>query len=513
MKYFFWINVVFFIACSSAYKKKDINNNIDIAHKRIIAHRGAWKKNSFPENSIASLHQAIISKYAGSEFDVRMTLDDSLIINHDPKFHDLEIEKTKYNELIHYKLSNGEKLPTLREYLTYGTHNNQITKLICEIKPSEISKVRGLKIVNKVLDLVNQMKVNQYLEFISFDYNMLNEIAKKDKKAITYYLAGDKSPKQLKTGGIKGADYHYEAYNYHPNWIKEARENGILLNVWTVNDQKEMEWAVANNFDFITTNEPELLADVEKYSLIHQGWKLVYSDEFNYAGLPDTSLWSYDVGGHGWGNNEAQFYTYADSNNVKVKDGTLKIIALQHKMEQSNYTSAKLTTYEKFSMQYGKIECRAKLPFGKGSWPAIWMLPNSIRTNTEDWPLCGEIDIMEHVGKDPNTIHNSLHTFLYNHIKHTQITHFGKVAEVSNQFHVYGIEWDEQSIQFFIDNKMVYESKKSENGRKTNNEGWPFDKPYYFILNLAIGGNWGGEIDNTIFPNIFEIDYVRIYQK
>lgn len=242
-------------------------------------------------------------------------------------------------------------------------------------------------------------------------------------------------------------------------------------------------------------------------------YKLVWSDEFNYNGLPDATKWNYDVGGHGWGNNEKQFYLEKSLENSYVKDGKLHIAALKKEHENLPYTSARLTTYEKFMFQYGKVEVMAKIPKGKGTWPAIWMLPESIRTKTEVWPLCGEIDIMEHVGKDPNVIHTSLHTHLYNHMHGTQMTHFKKFPDMSSDFHLYGVEWDQQSIKFYIDKILFYEVQKGQDGKITTNEGWPFDKPYYLILNLAIGGNWGGEVDETIFPVDFQIDYVRIYQK
>src|SRR3970040_400070 len=241
-------------------------------------------------------------------------------------------------------------------------------------------------------------------------------------------------------------------------------------------------------------------------------YKLIWSDEFNYVGLPDATKWGYETGGHGWGNNEKQYYKEKSIKNSFVKDGNLHIVALKEKFENSNYTSAKLTTYQKMSLQYVKIEVRAKLPQGKGNWPAIWMLPESIQTGSEDWPLCGEIDIMEHVGKDEKMVEVSLPSHIYNHVINTQITHFEKIDDVVNNFHKYGIEWDEKSIKFFIDDKLFYESVKGENGRVTANEGWPFDKPFYLILNLAIGGNWGADIDDSIFPNEMEIDYVRIYK-
>jgi beta-glucanase (GH16 family) len=242
-------------------------------------------------------------------------------------------------------------------------------------------------------------------------------------------------------------------------------------------------------------------------------WNLVWNDEFDYNGLPDSTKWSYETGGNGWGNNEKQYYMKKSIQNSLVKNGILNIIANKKQIETSNYSSAKLTTYQKFSLQYGKIEVMAKLPAGKGTWPAIWMLPESYKNETEAWPLCGEIDIMEHVGKEPNFIHTSLHSELYNHIKGTQVTYFRKLDDVFNTFHKYGIEWSAKSIKFYIDDKLFFESDKGQDGRISTNEGWPFDKPYYLILNLAIGGNWGGEIDDSIFPVEMQIDYVRIYKK
>ena len=243
------------------------------------------------------------------------------------------------------------------------------------------------------------------------------------------------------------------------------------------------------------------------------GWKLIWNDEFSNNGLPDSLKWDYDVGGHGWGNNEKQFYLKKSLDNSYVADGRLHIVALKRDFENLHYTSAKLITYKKLALQYGKIEVMAKLPRGKGNWPAIWMLPESLKKNEEQWPLCGEIDIMEHVGKDSNVVHTSLHTALYNHINGTQITHFDTLQNVFDTFHKYGVEWTEKAITFFIDDKLYFTSAKGQDGRLTNNEGWPFDKPYYLILNLAIGGNWGGEIDDTIFPNEMQIDFVRVYQK
>ncbi len=251
----------------------------------------------------------------------------------------------------------------------------------------------------------------------------------------------------------------------------------------------------------------------ENAILLQNGWKLYWSDEFNYTGLPDSLKWTFEEGGHGWGNNENQYYLKKSIENAFVKNGVLNIVALKKQHENSNYTSSKLTTYNKLTLQYGKIEVMAKLPRGKGTWPAIWMLSENILTKKETWPLCGEIDIMEHVGRDSNVVHTSLHSKLYNHINKTQITHFETINNVFDVFHKYGIEWSEKEIKFFIDDKLFYTSKKGEDGRISTNEGWPFDKAYYLILNLAIGGSWGGQIDDTIFPSTMQVDYVRIYKK
>jgi beta-glucanase (GH16 family) len=349
--------------------------------------------------------------------------------------------------------------------------------------------------------------------FISFDYDILKKIVSLNPMFSTQYLEGNKSPEQVKADGISGLDYHFSVFKSHPEWIESAKKNNITLNAWTVNEAADMDWLLANNFDFITTNEPELLFErIAQFKASYKDYKLVWSDEFDCSGLPDSTKWNYDIGGHGWGNNEKQIYLEKSLENSYVKDGKLHIAALKKDYGNMQYTSARLTTYDRFLIQYGKIEVRAKLPEGKGTWPAIWMLPETIRTKEEEWPLCGEIDIMEHVGKDPNMVHVSLHTELYNFWKKNQYTHFERLPDVFNDFHLYGIEWTTNSIKFFIDNKLFYEAIKGENGKVTANEGWPFEKPYYLILNLAIGGNWGGDVDDTILPAEMEIDYVRMYQ-
>lgn len=252
--------ILVFFAMNS-FTGKTPKSGIQFAENPVVAHRGAWKKNNLPQNSIASLKRAIELKCTGSEFDVRMTSDDVLVINHDPEYNKLPVEKTKYSDLLAFKLSNGEKLPTLQEYIKAGLKNNNTTRLVCEIKPSEISKQRGKEIAERVVQMVHKLKAEQMIVYISFDYDILNRIIETDPKANTQYLEGDKSPEQLKADGIKGADFHFSVYTGHPEWIEMARKNNITLNAWTVNEAADMDWLIGNHFDFITTNEPELLLE------------------------------------------------------------------------------------------------------------------------------------------------------------------------------------------------------------------------------------------------------------
>lgn len=237
-------------------------------------------------------------------------------------------------------------------------------------------------------------------------------------------------------------------------------------------------------------------------------WKLFWSDEFNYNGLPDSSKWGYDVGGHGWGNNELQYYTKASPQNVEVSNGTLKIRAIKQRMEGNDYTSARLITRDKENFTYGKIEMRAKLPPGRGLWPAFWMLGSNI--NTVDWPECGEIDIMEHVGFEKDSIFGTIHSKSYNHIIGTQKTRKSFIKDPYNTYHNYSVEWTPEYMSFLVDG-VVYNHVKNEH--KTVAE-WPFDLPFYIILNIAVGGNLGGAkgLDENVFPATMEVDYVRVYK-
>jgi beta-glucanase (GH16 family) len=237
-------------------------------------------------------------------------------------------------------------------------------------------------------------------------------------------------------------------------------------------------------------------------------WKLSWSEEFNYEGLPDSNKWSYDAGGHGWGNNELQYYTDAAISNAEVSNGTLKLKALHEKMDNRDYTSARLITRGKADFTYGKIEIRAKLPEGRGLWPAVWMLAKDI--GKVNWPDCGEIDILEHVGFDKDSVFGTIHTKAYNHIIGTQKGKKIFIVNPYSEYHLYSIEWTPERIDFFLDNKMY---NHVSNEHKTLAE-WPFDSPFYLLLNVAVGGNLGGKkgIDSTVFPASLEVDYIRVYK-
>jgi beta-glucanase (GH16 family) len=235
-------------------------------------------------------------------------------------------------------------------------------------------------------------------------------------------------------------------------------------------------------------------------------YKLVWSDEFSYSGLPDSSKWSYDVGGNGWGNRELETYTGADTNNAIVRNGYLFITA---RKEKNGYTSARLVTKGKGDWLYGRIEVRAELPAGRGLWPAIWMLPTDWKYG--GWPASGEIDIMENVGFKPDSIFGSVHTKSFNHVIHTQKTKGLFLSDPYTGFHVYSIEWNAKSVRFFVDGSPYLSFENTGRGFAE----WPFDQRFHLLLNVAIGGGWGGQkgVDDSIFPRAMIVDYVRIYQQ
>ena len=231
---------------------------------------------------------------------------------------------------------------------------------------------------------------------------------------------------------------------------------------------------------------------------------LVWHDEFDGRGLPDANRWDYEVGFVR--NKEQQYYTRGRLENARVENGLLIIEARRELYEGAAYTSASLTS--RASWTYGRIEVRAKLPKGRGTWPAIWTLGTNIRQVR--WPMCGEIDIMEHVGFDPGRIHANIHTAAYNHVRRTNKGDSIVVPRPDEEFHVYSAVWTSGQIDVLVDGRRYFTFTKESGGDAV----WPFDKPQYLILNLAIGGSWGGRdgIDDAAFPAGYIIDYVRVYR-
>lgn len=240
-------------------------------------------------------------------------------------------------------------------------------------------------------------------------------------------------------------------------------------------------------------------------------YELVWHDEFDYSGLPDSTKWRYDTEGNdaGWGNNEAQFYTSKRMENAKVDNGLLHVIARKEDYNGKDFTSVRLLS--KPDWKYGRIETRAKVPAGRGTWAAIWMMPGGWSFTDGGWPDVGEFDIMEHVGHDAGVVHASAHSCDYQWQKGTQQTDTIHVADACENFHTYVWEWSPEVVKAYVDDRMFFEYKNEGLGESK----WPYDKPFYLILNVAVGGAWGSlkGIDTNNFPQSMEVDYVRVYQK
>ena len=244
-----------------------------------------------------------------------------------------------------------------------------------------------------------------------------------------------------------------------------------------------------------------------------EGWKLVWNDEFESSSI-NKDKWSFEEGGHGWGNNELQYYSDSDST-AFIRNGKLVLradIVPQGIGASDNlryFSSARLRTFGKGDWRYGRVEIKAKVALGQGIWPAIWMLPTDWMYG--GWPESGEIDIMEHVGYDPGHIHGSVHTESYNHKINTQRGGSRRLNNIETAFYVYAIEWFEDRIDFYVDDEKYFSFQNDENN---NFKTWPFNQRFHLLLNVAVGGDWPGRPDQTtIFPSEMEIDYVRVYEE
>ena len=227
---------------------------------------------------------------------------------------------------------------------------------------------------------------------------------------------------------------------------------------------------------------------------------LIWADEFNVNGSPSPTNWTFEIGtgSNGWGNSELQYYTNR-AQNATVSNGVLKINAIRENFSGSAFTSARLITKDKFEFKYGRVEARAKLPTGAGTWPAIWMLGADI--NTVGWPACGEIDIMEHRGSDLNKIHGSLH--FPGRSGGNPVTSTTTITNATTEFHVYGVDWSATSIKFSVDGNVYF--------TVPNNQGIPFNKDFFMIVNVAMGGTFGGTVAPGFTSSSMEIDYIRIF--
>lgn len=254
-------------------------------------------------------------------------------------------------------------------------------------------------------------------------------------------------------------------------------------------------------------------------------WKLVWADEFDKDGLPDPAKWTYEEGFVR--NRELQYYTTNRTENTRVERGFLIIEARKEKFpnarhradaperrwqqqrEHADYTSASLTTQGRAPWTYGRIEARAKVPSGRGTWPAFWTLGTNMRE--VGWPACGEIDILEYVGHEPGVVHANVHTRGFNHARGNGRGARLSVPDAEKEFHVYAVEWTPQRMDFFVDDRKYFTLKNDGTGV----DSWPFDAPQYLILNLAIGGAWGAQkgVDDAIFPQRYVVDFVRVYQR
>ena len=247
--------------------------------------------------------------------------------------------------------------------------------------------------------------------------------------------------------------------------------------------------------------------DTDEKQTVVTKTQLVMSEEFNVDGAPDSNLWSYNIGtgNNGWGNNELQYYTDR-TQNIKVENGVLKITARREQYMGSSYTSARILTKGKFETKYGRIETRIKLPRGKGLWPAFWML--GANSDTVVWPQCGEIDIMEYLGNSPTKIFGTVHGPGYFGGESISKNFFLSNSRFDTDFHIFGIEWDENRVNFYVD-EFLYHSVTPEDVPGE----WVFNQSFYMILNVAVGGNLPGTPNGeTPFPQEMLVDYVRVYQ-
>ena len=308
-----------------------------------------------------------------------------------------------------------------------------------------------------------------------------------------------------------------ERVNYYKEYLIQVNklvDEGINVKgyfAWSLLDNYEWGMGYSIRFGIVHVDYKTLKRTIKDSGyfirdLCEQTYKkkLVFIDEFQGNKL-DKEKWNVVVAGNGFGNNEFQYYLDSDEN-IIVNNG-LKIKAIKKKHENREYTSAKLTSIQTF--KYGHFEILCKVPKGKGSWPAVWMMPTD---RTGGWPMCGEIDIVETVGRNQDVMHFSLHTGKYNHMYNTQRTKFLHVQNASDEYKLYSMDWTKDFINFYIDGILYVRFDRNDKKFPGGIESWPFDKEFYLICNLAVGGNWGGEVDESALPFEFDIKSIKVYE-
>ncbi len=289
---------------------------------------------------------------------------------------------------------------------------------------------------------------------------------------------------------------------------KENKDKVVARNSseWRFLNEKELNFSIVSLFIVLITLV-FISCDTDDTQQVTQFDQLVLQEEFNTDGAPNSAVWGFDIGTgeNGWGNNELQYYTDR-TENVTVQNGVLLITANQESFEGSQYTSARLLTKDKFEQQYGRFEARIRLPYGQGIWPAFWMLGADIDQNP--WPAAGEIDIMEYRGQNPSVLIGSVHGPGYNGGNAISKEYTLPNDRFDTGFHVFGIEWSPEKINFYVDdvlyNQITPEDVTGE---------WVFDKPFFILMNLAVGGSFVGSPNaETVFPQTMLVDYVRVYK-
>lgn len=297
------------------------------------------------------------------------------------------------------------------------------------------------------------------------------------------------------------------------DWVKATKVNDGSLGI-NVLSSTESHTRTAKVTVVAGEELAEVIVNQESVEItdipVREGYELVWHDEFNEGTELNPEHWTHEVQKSGWVNNELQNYVNGEYNGKRVtelSDGKLRV----HCFKSGNVYSGRVYAHVSEGWQYGYIEARLMLPKGKGTWPAFWMMPVKVDWAKEGWPKCGEIDIMEEVGVVPNEVSSSLHAEGHNHTNGTQVTKAVKIEKAEGEFHTYAMEWTANNITTYVDGKALLSYDNDGAGVKN----WPYDKPYYIILNLAWGGSWGGMngVDESALPISYVIDYVRVFQK